>query len=84
MLVLVVVMLSSVGSGFYWFESKIGSFTYGIWSAFTTVATVGYGNVVPSRPASRIFEVFIVTLAYVILPILTASIVALFVGEKEE
>ncbi len=56
----------------------------GVWLAFTTVATVGYGDIVPSTPASKIFAVFIVLLGYAMFSILTANIAALFVGEEEE
>ena len=51
---------------------------------FTTGATVGYGDLVPSTPASRIFAVFVVLLGYAVFSVVTASIVALFVGEDEK
>jgi voltage-gated potassium channel len=44
---------------------------------------VGYADVVPSTPASRIFAVFIVLLGYALLSLVTANIVALLVGEDE-
>ncbi len=76
-------MLSSAGAGFYWLEPTVVSYADGVWLAFTTVATVGYGDVVPSTPASKIFAVFIVLLGYAMFSIVTANIAALFLGEEE-
>lgn len=77
-------MMSIAGAGFYWLEPSIGSYADGIWLAFTTVATVGYGDLVPTTPAARIFAVFIVLLGYALFSIVTASISALFIGEDEK
>ena len=48
-----------------------------------TAATVGYGDIVPSSTASRIFSVFVVLLGYGLLSLVTASIAAMFVGTQE-
>jgi len=72
------------GVGFYWLEPKVLTYADGLWLAFITGATVGYGDLVPSTPASRIFAVFIVLLGYAIFSVVTASIAALFVGEDEK
>lgn len=79
-----VVLLGLAGGGFYWLEPKVHSFADGIWLAFTTVSTVGYGDIVPSSPAARIFAIFIVLLGYALFSIVTATIAALFVGEDEK
>ena len=79
-----VVVLALAGGGFYWLEPKVGSYADGLWLAFITGATVGYGDLVPSTHASRIFAVFIVLLGYAIFSVVTASIAALFVGEDEK
>ena len=55
-----------------------------MWLAFITGATVGYGDLVPSTPASRIFAAFIVLLGYALFSVVTASIAALLVGEDEK
>jgi voltage-gated potassium channel len=81
---LAVLMLGAAGGGFYWLEPKVGSYADGIWLAFTTVSTVGYGDIVPSTPAARVFAVFIVLLGYALFSIVTASIAALFIGEDEK
>ena len=76
-------LLSVSGAGFYWLEPNVHSYADGVWLAFTTGATVGYGDVVPSTPASRVFAVFIVLLGYALLSLVTGSIAALLVGEDE-
>ena len=76
-------MLTSAGAGFYWLEPTVLSYADGVWLAFSTVATVGYGDIVPSTAASKIFAVFIVLLGYAMFSIVTANIAALFVGEEE-
>ncbi len=81
---LAVLMLGVAGGVFYWLEPKVGSYADGIWLAFTTVSTVGYGDIVPSTPAARIFAVFIVLLGYALFSIVTATIAALFIGEDEK
>jgi len=72
------------GAGFLWLEPKIHSHADGVWLAFVTAATVGYGDLVPSTPASRILAVFIVLLGYALFSAVTASIAALLVGEDEK
>jgi voltage-gated potassium channel len=81
---LALLMLTSAGAGFYWLEPTVLNYPDGVWLAFSTVATVGYGDFVPSTPASKIFAVFIVLLGYAMFSIVTANIAALFVGEEEE
>lgn len=81
---LAVVVLAIAGAGFLWLEPKVHTYADGVWLAFVTGATVGYGDLVPSTPASRIFAGFIVLLGYALFSVVTASIAALFVGEDEK
>lgn len=71
------------GLGFWWIEPTIHSWHQGMWLAFTTGATVGYGDFVPTTPASRIFAVLMVLLGMAFLSLATATIAALMVGETE-
>jgi len=80
---LALVLLAAAGAGFYWLEPQVGTYADGLWLAFTTGATVGYGDIIPSTPASRIFAVFIVLLGYAVFSVVTATIAALFVSEDE-
>ncbi|WP_211218649.1 ion channel [Thermithiobacillus tepidarius DSM 3134] len=77
-------LLGVAGVGFYWLEPTVHSYAEGLWLAFTTGATVGYGDMVPTTPAARIFAVLIVLLGYALLSMLSASVVALVVGEDEQ
>lgn len=71
------------GAGFWWLEPLTPTLADGLWLAFTTAATVGYGDVVPSTPASKIFSVFVVLLGFGILSLVTASIAAMWVETTE-
>lgn len=83
-LMIAAVLLAIAGGGFYWLEPNTSCYADGFWLAFITGATVGFGDLVPSTPASRIFAVFIVLLGYALFSLVTASIAALFVGEDEK
>jgi len=82
--VFALVVLAIAGEGFLLLEPKIHTYADGVWLAFLTVATLGYGDLVPSVPGSRIFAVFIVLLGYALFSIFTASISAILVGEDEK
>jgi voltage-gated potassium channel len=81
---LAVLMLAIAGAGFLWLEPRVHSYGDGVWLAFTTGATVGYGDLVPSTPASRVFAAFIVLLGYALFSLVTANIAALLVGGDEK
>jgi voltage-gated potassium channel len=83
LLALAATVLGLCGVGFYWLDPEVHSLTEGLWLAFSTAATVGYGDVVPSNTASRIFSVFVVLLGYGVLSLVTASVAAMFVGTQE-
>jgi voltage-gated potassium channel len=72
------------GAGFYFLEPTVSTYMDGLWLAFTTGATVGYGDFVPTTVASRLFAVLMVLLGFAILSIVTATIAALFVGQEEK
>ncbi len=76
-------VLVMCGIGFYWLDPGVKTLHDGLWLAFSTAATVGYGDLVPSNTASRIFSVFVVLLGYGILSLVTASVAAMFVGSQE-
>ena len=69
---------------FYWAEPTVGSYWDGLWLAFVTATTVGYGDFVPTTPAARFVAVFVVLTGVSLLAVFTASIVAHFVGEDEQ
>jgi voltage-gated potassium channel len=77
------VVLLLCGAGFWWLEPRTPTLADGLWLAFTTAATVGYGDVVPSTPASRIFAVFVVLLGYGVLTLVTAAIATTWIETQE-
>lgn len=79
-----VISLALSGAAFYWLEPTVNSFGEGLWLAFVTGATVGYGDFVPTTTASRIFAVFIVIVGFGMLSLVTASFAAFFIGEDEK
>jgi voltage-gated potassium channel len=82
--ILALVVLAIAGEGFLLLEPKVHNYADGVWLAFITAATLGYGDFSPSTPASRIFAAFIVFLGYALFSIVTASISAILIGEDEK
>ncbi len=80
--VIAVLIMLLGGLGFWWIDPEVHNFTDGLWLAFTTAATVGYGDYVPSTEASRAFAV-VVLLGLAVLSLVTASIAALFVQKED-
>jgi voltage-gated potassium channel len=76
---LCVVILLIGGVGFWALEPEIHSLHEGLWLAFTTAATVGYGDTVPQTQAGRVFAVLVVLMGLAVLSLVTASLAAVFV-----
>jgi voltage-gated potassium channel len=72
------------GVGFWALEPGIHTLQDGLWLAFTTAATVGYGDTVPRTEAGRVFAVLVVLLGLAVLSLVTASLAALFVERDVE
>ena len=81
-LVLCCLILLIGGVGFWLIDPRVHTLADGLWMAFTTAATVGYGDLVPSTHASRGFAVVVVLLGLAVLSLATASLAAIFV-EKD-
>jgi len=81
---LAAIMLVIAGAGFYWLEPTVHSFADGVWLAFVTGSTVGYGDFVPTTSASRLFAGLMVLLGFTLFSLVTASISAFFIGEDEK
>ena len=82
-LTLAIGVLGLCGLGFWLLEPRAQTFGDGLWLAFTTAATVGYGDIVPSTPAAKIFAVFVVLMGFAVLSTVTASIAAMWVQSEE-
>lgn len=83
MLLSALVLLLASGFGYWWLEPRTPTLADGLWLAFTTAATVGYGDIVPTTPASRIFSVFVVMLGFGMLSLITAAIATAWVETEE-
>lgn len=83
-LILCGVILLLGGLGFWLLDPNVKTIADGLWLAFTTAATVGYGDMVPSTHASRGFAVIVVMLGLAVLSLTTASLSAIFVEKDVE
>ncbi len=83
-LLLALAILGLGGVGFWLIDPGIDTLSDGLWLAFTTAATVGFGDVVPSTHASRAFSVVVVLLGLAVLSLVTASLSAIFVEKEVE
>jgi voltage-gated potassium channel len=81
-LALCLVIMLFGGAGFWLLEPRVITLQDGLWLAFTTAATVGYGDMVPHTHAGRVFAVLMVLLGLSVLSLVTASLAAIFV-ERE-
>ena len=82
-LALCVLILAFGGIGFWILEPRAETLTDGLWLAFTTAATVGYGDIIPSTHASRAFAVVVVLLGLAVLSLVTVSVAAMLVEPEE-
>lgn len=77
-------ILALGGIGFWLLDPRVHTVQDGLWLAFTTAATVGYGDIVPSTPVSRAFSVVVVLLGLAVLSLVTASLAAILVEQEVE
>jgi voltage-gated potassium channel len=83
LLLIAFVVLLLCGAGYWWLEPTTPTLAEGLWLAFVTAATVGYGDVVPTTPASKIFSVFVVLLGFGVIVLATAAIATTWVETEE-
>lgn len=65
-------------------DPSIESVGDGIWWAWVTVSTVGYGDVVPETPAGRLFGGILILFGVGLFSLLTANFSAFFVARQEK
>jgi voltage-gated potassium channel len=82
-LIVALLVLLLCGLGFWWLEPTTPTLFDALWLAFTTAATVGYGDFVPTTPASKIFAVFVVFLGVGAVTLVTAAIASAWVETGE-
>jgi voltage-gated potassium channel len=82
-LIAALAVLALCGLGFWWLEPTTPTFGDALWLAFTTAATVGYGDSVPTTPASKIFAVFVVFLGVGAITLVAAAIASAWIATEE-
>lgn len=65
-------------------DPSVGDIWDGMWWAWITMATVGYGDVVPHTGAGRLFASLVVLFGVVLISLLTANLAAFFIGGDVE
>ena len=65
-------------------EEDFPSFGVGAWWALVTLATVGYGDVVPTTPWGRVVGSGVILFGITFLSFLTATVTSLFVSNDQE
>lgn len=83
-LALCLIIMLFGGAGFWMLEPQVITLQDGLWLAFTTAATVGYGDMVPHTHAGRVFAALMVLLGLSVLSLVTASLAAIFVEQEVE
>ena len=76
-------VLLGFGGLFFWLDPAIKSFWDGLWLAFVTGTTVGYGDVVPTTGITRFLAAIMVLLGVSLVTLFTANVVAFFIGGEE-
>lgn len=77
----VIVILS--GIVIHSIDPSVKSLEEGLWYSLATMATVGYGDIVPTSTEGRIFGALIIVMGTVFFSLLTAQLAAYMVGEDE-
>jgi voltage-gated potassium channel len=60
------------------------TFGVGVWWAIVTVATVGYGDVVPTTPWGRVVGSATIIVGVTFLSFLTATVTSLFISTEQD
>lgn len=72
--------LIASGGVLFWLEPTIPNYWDGLWLAFVTGTTIGYGDIVPTTAPARIFAVVVAVVGVALMTLFTANIVAFFIG----
>ena len=78
-----VLAVAMTGALLYWSEPTISSYWDGVWLAFVTATTIGYGDFVATTATSRLVSVVVAVIGFAIIALFTANVVAYFIGHEE-
>ena len=77
-------LLMLAGGGvFYWVEPTVDNYWDGLWLAFVTGTTLGYGDFVPTSPTARVFAVFTAFVGVAMMTLFTANVISYFIGRDD-
>lgn len=76
-------ILLGAGGVLYWIEPSVDSYWDGLWLAFVTGMTIGYGDVVPTTGAARVVAAGVGLIGVALVTLFTANVVSFFVGGGE-
>lgn len=65
-------------------EPAMGTISDGIWWAWVTVFTVGYGDIAPQTPTGRLFGGLLILFGVGLISLLTANLAAFLIGSEVE
>ena len=65
-------------------KENVPSFGVGVWWSIVTLATVGYGDIVPTTPWGRVVGGMVILFGVTFLSFLTATVTSLFVSNDQE
>jgi voltage-gated potassium channel len=65
-------------------KENVPSFGVGVWWSIVTLATVGYGDIVPTTPWGRVVGGVVILFGVTFLSFLTATVTSLFVSNDQE
>jgi len=76
-------ILLAAGGVLYWVEPSIDNYWDGLWLAFVTGMTIGYGDVIPTTGTARVVAAGVGLIGVALVTLFTASVVSFFVGGDE-
>jgi voltage-gated potassium channel len=82
-LLLAALLIVGCGIVYSHIEPTTPTVAEGVWLAFVTAATIGYGDVVPTSHAAKVFTPFVLLLGFAVLSLVTAAVAATWVEARE-
>ncbi len=83
--VVVVLVILLAGLSIWTVEPEIGTVADGLWWAFVTATTVGYGDISPATPGGRLIALVLMTVGIGLIGLITGSVATFFLrGGGEE